>query len=88
MQGNPNEDEAVSSNFFISVVCTLAGTVLSIAAVTLKSTTDSLDNPSAKYGAFFYTNEGEQIAPFGSFASFLLPASPNIKTFDAIDMEE
>jgi hypothetical protein len=84
VQGNPSNDEASAANFYIPVACTLSGSTLSIASVTLKSTTDSVDNPTAKYGAFFYTNEGEQIAPFGQFASFALPASPTSTTWDAL----
>jgi hypothetical protein len=84
VQGNPSNDEASAANFYIPVACTLSGSTLSIASVTLKSTTDSVDNPTAKYGAFFYTNEGEQIAAFGQFASFALPASPTSTTWDAL----
>jgi hypothetical protein len=88
MQGTPGDDEAASSNFYIPVACTLSGTTLSIASCTLESTADSLDNPAARYGAFFYTNEGEKIAPFGQFASFVLPASPTSTTWDAVDQAQ
>ena len=82
--GNPSEDAAQNCNFFQSVACTLAGTTLTIAACTLESTTDSQDNPSATYGAWFYTTEGQRIGAFAEFATFSLPALPASTTWKAI----
>jgi len=82
--GIPSEDVSQSGNFFQLVACTLSGTTLAIASCTLESTTDSLDNPSATYGAVFYTTEGQRIAAFGEFASFALPSAPAATTWQAI----
>jgi len=82
--GIPSEDSSQSDNFFLPVACTLSGTTLAIASCTLESTTDSLDNPSATYGAYFYTTEGQRIAAFGEFASFVLPSAPTNTTWQAI----
>jgi len=82
--GLPSEDSTQSGNFFQSVACSLSGQTLTIASCTLESTTDSLDNPSALYGAYFYTNEGQRIGAFAEFAAFVLPASPTSTTWKAI----
>lgn len=85
--GCPTGDETVAANFFVTAACTLSGTTLTIAALTLESTTDS-DNPGATYGAYFFTTEGELIGPFGKFANFLLPASPTSTTWGAIELAQ
>jgi len=82
--GVPSEDVAQNSNFFEAVGCTLSGTTLTIASCTLESTTDSLDNQAAQYGAYFFTNEGQRIGAFGEFAAFALPAAPTSTTWAAI----
>lgn len=82
--GVPSEDCSQNNNFFQAVNCTLSGTTLTIAACTLESTSDSMDNPEARYGAFFFTTEGQLIGAFGEFASFALPASPTSTTWGAI----
>jgi hypothetical protein len=82
--GVPSQDATQNNNFFEQVTCTLSGTTLTIAACTLESTTDSLDNPSAKYGAYFFTNEGQNLGAFGEFACFMLPAAPTSTTWEAI----
>lgn len=82
--GVPSEDAAQNDNFFQSVACTLSGTTLTIAACSLESTTDSLDNTAAKYGAYFFTSEGQNLGAFAQFASFALPASPTSTTWHAI----
>ena len=82
--GTPSEDSSQNNNFFQSVACTLSGSTLAIAACTLESTTDSLDNPAAQYGAFFFTNEGQKIAAFAEFAAFSLPAAPTSTTWKDI----
>jgi hypothetical protein len=87
-QGTPAFDENVAGNFFVPAACSLSGTTLTIASVALPSTTDSLDNPSATYGAYFYTTEGEQIGAFGAFARFVLPAAPTSTTWAAIQMAQ
>ena len=86
--GVPSEDSSQNDNFFQAVTCTLSGTTLSIAPCTLESTTDSLDNPSAKYGAFFFTNEGQNLGEFAEFAAFALPASPAGTTWKDIAMAQ
>jgi hypothetical protein len=82
--GTPSEDSTQNDNFYESVACTLSGSTLTVAACTLESTTDSLDNPAAQYGAYFFTNEGQRIAAFAEFAAFALPASPASTTWKAI----
>lgn len=82
--GVPSEDSAQNDNFYQAVACTLTGTTLTIASCTLESTTDSLDNPSAQYGAFFFTTEGVKLGAFGEFAAFALPAAPTSTTWGAI----
>ena len=82
--GVPSQDPTQSGNFFQAVSCSLAGSSLTIASCTLESTTDSLDNPAAQYGAFFYTTEGVYIGAFGQFAAFSLPAAPTSTTWEAI----
>ena len=82
--GVPSEDASENDNLFQSVACTLSGTTLNIAACSLESTTDSLDNPSARYGAFFFTNEGQRIGTFAEFGSFVLPSAPASTTWAAI----
>jgi hypothetical protein len=74
--GVPSEDASQNDNFFVAVACTAGGATLTIASFTLESTTDALFNPSAKYGAYFFTNEGQNLGAFGEFAKFMLPASP------------
>jgi hypothetical protein len=86
--GVPSEDAAVNSNFFASVACTLSGTALTISSCTLESTTDSVDNPSAQYGAFFFTTEGQRIGAFGEFSAFALPATPPSTTWAAIALAQ
>ena len=82
--GVPSEDSSAASNFFQAVACALAGTSLTISACALESTTDSLDNPSAQYGAYFYTSGGQRIGAFAEFDSFSLPPSPINTTWAAI----
>ena len=82
--GVPSEDSSQNNNFFQAVSSTLSGSTLTIASVTLESTTDSLDNPAARYGAYFFTTEGQFIGAFGEFASFSLPSSPTSTTWAAI----
>jgi hypothetical protein len=82
--GKPSEDTSESGNFYQPVACTLSGTTLTIASCTLESTVDSQDNPSAMYGAWFFTTEGQRIGAFAEFAGFFLPASPTSTTWKAI----
>jgi len=83
-EGNPSEDASQNNNFFEAVACTVSGTTLTIASCTLESTTDSLNNPAAQYGAYFFTTEGVRIGAFGAFAAFSLPSSPTSTTWGAI----
>lgn len=82
--GVPSEDAWQNANFYQAVTCTLSGTTLTIASCTLESTVDSLSNPAAQYGAYFFTMEGQRIGAFGSFAAFSLPATPTSTTWYAI----
>jgi hypothetical protein len=82
--GVPSEDSSAAANFFQAVNCTLAGTSLTISACALASTTDSLDNASAQYGAFFYTSGGQRIGAFAEFGAFCLPSLPTNTTWAAI----
>ena len=86
--GTPGEDASVNSNNYEAVSCTLSGTTLTIAACTLESTVDSPTNPSAAYGAYFFTNEGQRIGAFGAFSSFFLPATPTSTTWAAIALAQ
>jgi hypothetical protein len=83
-QGTPSEDATQNDNFYIAVACMVSGSVLTIASCTLESTTDSLTNPAAQYGAYFFTTEGQRIGAFGAFSAFSLPASPTSTTWAAI----
>jgi hypothetical protein len=82
--GIPSEDSSQNDNFFQRVPCTLTGTTLAIAACALESTTDSQDNPSAQYGAYFFTSEGQRLGTFAEFATFSLPPAPTSTTWNAI----
>jgi hypothetical protein len=82
--GTPSEDASQSGNFYQPVACSLSGSTLTVAACTLESTSDSQDNPSATYGAYFYTTEGQRIGAFAEFANFVLPAAPTSTTWEAI----
>ena len=82
--GIPSEDSAQNNNFYQSVACSLSGTTLTIASCTLESTTDSQDNPSAQYSAYFFTTEGQRLGCFAEFAAFSLPAAPTSTTWNAI----
>jgi hypothetical protein len=50
------------------VPCTVAGTILTIPSFTLRSTTDSIDNPAARYDAVLVDNRGVEREIF--FADF------------------
>jgi hypothetical protein len=82
--GCPSDDASEGRNFFQPVTCTLSGTSLTISAFTLSSTTDALDNAAAKYGAHFYTTEGQRIGAFAEFSTFFLPAASTSTTWKAI----
>jgi hypothetical protein len=82
--GNTSQDASLNDNWFANYTCTVSSGNLSIPAVTLPSTTDSLDVPSAVWSAAFFTVEGEFIAPFGQFARFPLTPSPSSTTWAAI----
>lgn len=86
--GPVSSDSSLDGNFCIEIGCTLSGALLTIASFPIESTTDSQDNPSATYGAYFFTNEGEMICPFGEFASFQLPSSPTSTTWQAIALAQ
>ena len=83
--GCPSDDEANGSNFYGKIVCTVADAVLTIPETVLESTTDSEDNPGARYGAWFYTSEGERLGPFGQFQRFALPPTPTSTSWPAIE---
>jgi hypothetical protein len=82
--GCPSDDISEGQNFFQQVSCSLSGTSLTLSALTLLSTTDSLDNAAAKYGAYFYTTEGQRLGAFAEFSTFFLPAAPSSTTWKAI----
>jgi hypothetical protein len=71
--------------FFQSYVCTVASGALTIPAVTLDSTQDSLDNPDASYSAVLWDNtSGKQIQGLGTWGSFTVPPTPTSTTWAAI----
>ncbi|HEY2467981.1 MAG TPA: hypothetical protein VGI45_09065 [Terracidiphilus sp.] len=81
IQSNP----ASLSTFFDVYNCTYSSGSLFVPAVTLDSTTDSPDNPSASYSAvLFDTNSGKQIQQFGTYNSFQLSPSPTTTTWGNI----
>lgn len=47
--------------------------IATIAQFTIDSTTDGFDVKTAKYSAFFFSNTGSQLAPFGGFDRFSVP---------------
>lgn len=68
--GNP----AGKGDFYQQFACTLTGNNLAIPAISLDSTTDSPDNPAAKYKAFLVdTSTGDVVQSFGPAFS-LTPA--------------
>lgn len=82
--GTPSEDSAENANFYQAVSCSLSGTTLTISTCTLLSTIDSLDNPAARYGAYFFTSEGQRLGAFAQFTDFFLPTSPTSTTWKNI----
>jgi len=82
----PKNASSGLGSFFKSYACTVDGSGnITIPAVTLPSTVDSPDNPSATYTALFWDatlNQNVQI--FGTFASWPLLASPSATTWAAI----
>jgi len=80
-QSNP----ASLGTFFRTYTCSVSGSTLTVPTVTLDSTTDSIDNPSASYSAvLFDTNSGKPIQPFGTYTSFSLSPSPTSTTWGNI----
>ncbi|GEM_PF-5690960 len=49
-----------SDNVYKSVACTISGTTLTIPSLTIDSTTDSIDKPTAVYTAVFYDSTGRR----------------------------
>lgn len=91
IQGGPlNVQDAEScQNWYSAAYPTLAGTVLTIPATALYSTTDSPDNPSATYAAALFSRwEGIFIDWFFEFSSFFVPASPTSTTWAAIALAQ
>ena len=71
--------------FYQVYPCTSANSILTLPAVTLDSTTDSVDNPAATYSAvFFDAGSGLQIQPFGTQQSFSLSPTPTTTTWGNI----
>jgi len=81
VQDNP----ASLGTFFQTYTCTVSGSTLTVPTVTLDSTTDSPDNPSASYSAIFFdTSSGKQIQQFGTYSSFSISPSPTSTTWGNI----
>ena len=71
--------------FYQSIACTVSQGQLVIPEVTLESTADSPDNPSATYSAVLWDqNSNQQIQSFGTFASFAVTPTPTATTWAAI----
>ena len=82
--GDTSMDSSSNSNWFQSLACTITNNQMHIPAVTLPSTTDSVDNPQAAYCALLFTTEGDLISPYGQFVRFVLPPLPASTTWAAI----
>jgi hypothetical protein len=77
------DSPAGQGDFYIQSACTVSGNTLTIPAISLDSTTDSPDNPSARYSAFLVdTSTGDTIQAFGS--SFSLSPDSASTTWPAI----
>jgi hypothetical protein len=71
--------------FYQSYTCTVSGGSLVVPAVTIDSTSDSPDNPSATYSAVLWDSQaGKQIQSFGTFGQFSLNPTPTPTTWAAI----
>ena len=82
-QANP----ASLGTFFISVPCTFVAlsSGLTIPEISIDSTTDSPDNPSATFSAVFWDGaSGKPIQPFGTLHAFSLAPTPTSTTWAAI----
>jgi hypothetical protein len=64
-------------SFYQVYSCTVSGSTLTLPAVNLDSTTDSIDNPSATFSAVLWDSvSGKQIQQFGTESTFALAPSP------------
>jgi hypothetical protein len=67
--GNPD----INGSWYKQVTCTLAGTDLTIPAITdIESTTDGADTVWSAYNAFFYDGNGRQLGQYAGFEEFRL----------------
>lgn len=74
-----------AGQFYQLYACTVSSGSLVIPAVTLDSTADSPDDPSATYSAYLWdSNTGKLIQSFGTFGAFSLSPSPTSTTWAAI----
>lgn len=77
------DSPAGQGDFYIQSACTVDKNTLTIPAISLDSTTDSPDNPSARYSAFLVdTSTGDTIQAFGP--SFSLSPDSASTTWPAI----
>lgn len=77
--GSPN-----GGNVYLQVICDVSAPdasgnrSLTIPSFTIDSTTDAVNNPLARYAAWFYSNKGRVLSAFAGFENFrVLPAYPN-----------
>jgi hypothetical protein len=75
--------------FYQTYNCTANGTVLTVPAVSLDSTTDSVNNPSATFSAvFFDLGSGKEIQAFGEFVLYPTPTSTTWGNIFALGADE
>ena len=75
--------------FYESGACTVSSGSLVIPAVTLESTTDSLDNPTTTYSAVLWDSiSGLPIQNFGTYACWSLASTPTSTTWGAVFVAE
>ena len=71
--------------FFQSYPCTVSGGSLTIPAISIDSTVDSEDNPSATFSAVIWDGaSGKPVQQFGTLAAWSLNPAPTATTWAAI----
>lgn len=58
---------------YLSVACTVVGSVLTIPTLLLDSTTDGRNYVASRYSAFFFDADGNRVAPYQPFSNFAVP---------------
>lgn len=66
---------------YADITCSVAGGILTIPLTTIDSLSDALVGSDAKYSAWFYTAQGQQIKSFDGLSTFSVPAQPVTTTW-------